>query len=107
MSYFLQAHLIGLLIVVKTLSHQKKGHHSHHFISQVDAVGALIFQAQRKMAFVRKQEQTFGNAPTASLLGLSLRALFCRKICSQHCYSFKILAASDGLSTPDAEQLCR
>jgi len=36
-----------------------------------DAVGALIFQAQREMAFERKQEQTLGNAPTASLLDLS------------------------------------
>ena len=36
-----------------------------------EAVGALIFQAQREMAFVRKQEQTPGNAPTASLLDLS------------------------------------
>src|SRR5438132_4979069 len=61
--------------------------------SRRDAVGALIFQAQREMAFVRKQEQTPGNAPTASLLDLSLRALFWRKICSQHCYSCKILAA--------------
>ena len=37
----------------------------------IDAVGALIFQAQREMAFVRKQEQTPGNAPIASLLDLS------------------------------------
>ena len=36
-----------------------------------EAVGALIFQAQREVAFVRKQEQTLGNAPTASLLDLS------------------------------------
>ena len=73
-------------------------------LGHIDAVGELIFQAQRKTAFVRKQEQTFGNAPTASIRGLPLPVVLSLRPVSSSvpALSNVVLLLSAGLSASDA-----